>query len=1411
MKTKIFKSLLVLVLLTLGIGKMWAGGGGAHYVSATTADPAQGLVYLSASNESNVADSKFKYYYPGGSLVSTASANDNSTNACYSKMSGSGCTPENVYYWARPARGYVFNGNWGTRGTHYVAHPSSATGGCNTADELNQGPWDGTADNIQTSAGGSQATWYRPIAHFSPATKYTVTYKKPVGGSYHVHYSYKITQKTGATEAGGNDLYQFTTGTEDYDLTPSSEEDEAVYSYEADAITLTVPTETTNFIGWYEGSTLKSTNKTYNYTAHANVTIKAEFKELAWGDVSGDLTTNVTAKGTYGGKTVYVAIPTLIGSWEASDFTVSPMNSSNEFGSIAIGTVSLDKTNNRLVIPYTYTASNWGGVDATFTITPSFGATKEFSVACSAEEIVDYEACIEENEVRTYTGTLAEMMTQANGMNKDNKPVLKLMQNKTITSPLSFLDSFTFDVNGKVLTANCASAFSIDAAGKDVKIIDGSFTQVGEIHTAQASSGVVSVVTFTEAAKLTMQGGTLSAENIGTGSAYGVNVCSGSIFFMTNGQLTVTGVSGAHGIHVATADDYATLNGGSLTVSAPTQAYGLWSAGQSNITDATIDVASTTDANAYGAYVNGGTTTLTTTAITAEAKTTGAYGAYVNAGRLNGNGGSFAATAVNSGVYGVYVANATATAMVQMNAVVTAEATGASGTSVFGINNLGTVSLANISVTATSPTTAATAVNSVTSAVSTTIEGGTYRANTTGGTAYGLHHQYGTLNVDGGTFRAVGGGNSIYGARAAANGTIANATLHGETTGDGNTAYGFVGGEAGKTIALTGCTVEGISNTSKAYAIYSRAIVTATGCTLTATTKGTSEAYGLFAENGTNALVNCNATVSSNTVKAYGVNHVAGSLTINGGQYDVEAKQATSTGAQNSELYGLYNAANQTVTVTGATFNVTAINAANSQAIYGAYINGTLNSSNSTYDVEGRTQVYGMFGNSSSTLNLSGNTIDAEAKNGTTVYGVYTIKNFTIDGDIVRAKGSTTGVYSMYFSSASTGNVLDGKFYAIGNGTNGYGALNADASTSKVHLKGGVYSVHTNLRKYAYTGYGVYTLDDTHPDFADGYRYAIATENPSQYVCYIKNGHKYETLEAALQYTKDNSGTYVIIMSQNYTLPAGDYVLPSNATLLIPRDADQTSIAGASSAKRTVAGIREEHIRLTFAQGVTLNVDGKIEVGGELWCQETGSISRINSPYARLHMEQGSYMQLNSGAYLYAWGYITGKGEIKAKNNAEVHELFQIGGMPSMSNLIQKYLNNSNKFFPINQYYMQNIEVPTTYYYNSRLICSMSNYYKGATFGNGFNYDDNIKIVGTSGAMFLIDTDDESSWVRKSYDPATDYQIWDVSSDAKLGSLSITLDGYTLNTSNYILPIANNMKIHVVDGDFSITQSAELK
>lgn len=1423
MKKKLY-SLIVLVCMLGVTTNAWGISDNNAYMSAMTSDTGQGLVYMTISSKANTApsnpnDDKYQQYSPGGSEV--GSNGDNGAKQSSYSSAGTNSGPHNkAYFWAKPVRGYKFK-TWKS-GTY----PVETTGSLNGKVPINQSPssWDGEADLIQTTAGGGQCTYYRPVAEFSPATDYTITYAKPNGGSYTVGYSYLKTRP----KSGGE--YEFyPDNSESYTMTDSSEDDENVTSYAADGITLS--TENSNFRGWYKnGVLMSSTNPYLAYKANANDTIMALFKVASLGEpegVSPVVSAGKTSELTDFNGTVTVPV-SAYSTWATEDFTVTFTEKTSR-GDITKGTATYAKETGNdlgsigtLTIPFTFSPTSFGGTEVEVTVTPAYGEAKSFTILASANKVLNYEACIllgEETEPQEEnTGTLAEMVALANTL--DSKPKVQLAKNCTIASPLSLIKSMTFDLNDKTLLSTGSSAFSIAAQGIDVKIIDNGFSKLGTIAVSSSQSGNVNIVSFAQKAKLTMQGGTLSATNTGSGSAYGINVTHGSIFYMTDGQLTVTGTSEARGVNVATADDYATFNGGSLTVSAPTNAYGLWSAGQSNITNATIAVEATTGANAYGAYINGGVATLTTNTISVEAQTTNAYGAYVKAGRLNGNGGSFVATGVKDKVYGVYVESG-ATAMLQQKATVNATITTGNGDNnvvVCGVNNLGTISLNNISVTATSATNYATAVNTVTSATSTTIEGGNYVAQTATGNAYGLHHQSGSLTIDGGTFRAIGSGDNIYGGRAVANGSISNATLHGETQGSGKIAYGFVGGES-VTVSLDNCTLEGISNTKKAYAIVTRSNLTATNCTLTATTKGAEEVYGIFVRAGSAHLNNCVATVTSYTTMAYGVNHEAGNLTIEGGEYDVVVNQTTAPNAEDSKAYGIYGAAGKIATVSNAVFDVKSSNSAYSQNVYGALINGTLNSTGATYNAEGKLNVYGVWGNTASTLNLSGNTISSKATNGTVSYGIYAKKNFTIEGDIVSAVGTTTGVYAMFFdASTSNGDVLGGKFSAQTNANNGYGALNDKGTIGNIELKGGVYKTTINLQKYTSSGYQIYHLDETHPDYADGYRYIIATENPSPYVCRIVNGAYYATLEEALQYTQDHEGTFTIVMTQSYTLPAGDYVLPANATLIVPRKFGQTTITEngnpAVADKITTVDLNENFLCLTLASDAHINVDGKIGVSGEMYCTQSGGVSN-QSPYGRIHMESGSHIQLNSGAYLYAWGMITGAGSITVKSNAEVREMFQVKNMPSASNLryyVREYnTSNTTRYMPFNQYGIQNIEVPTTYYYNSRLMSEMRCYYTGMWYG-----DANIKLVGTSGALFEVTSEDESSWVCKSYDATNKQQVWKVNSSAQLGSISITMtlpiinQNITINSANYILPITNTMKVHVLDGDFAITNDTEL-
>lgn len=1404
----------VFLCLIGGTGQVW-GASGRPYLKAYSKTPAQGLVYASSSNSSTPT---YRQYSPAGSELAGGGATMTTTAPSNTDeyLKGSSSGGSNFYCWAKPARGYMFS-TW--NGYQDGKTASASTSSRNDFNYATKGTWVGTADKIEQNSGGNASTFCSVYPTFAAATAYDVTYKAPAANQYNVKYSYELVRQRSDGE------YEFYTATEDFDVvkggsdkTPTGNVSPAnTKSYEADKITLTVANSITNFAGWKENGVLLSTNKSYTYkptgAAGARL-IEAEFKWCVLGEATGDLGPSVKVLGS-NNYTVTVPVTDVISSWNTSDFTVTFTLTDGAAaitkGSVAYAADPLDGSKGTLTIPFTYNPTIWGGSTYHVTVTPVFGESIEFDIEASADEPIGFEARIFANganpltDAALYTGNLVDMVAQANTM--DSKPLLQLTQDKTIAAPLTFTKSMTFDINGKTLTSTGTSAISIASA--DVTVTDDSYSHNGVITVSANSASVVSVATFTAAGKLTLNGGTLSATNA-NGAAYGIDVKNGSVFSQTGGHLTVTSPSDARGVNVATGSDYATITGGDITVSAPTNAYGVWSAGQTNIANSTMDAKATTGAKAYGLYINGGVTTCDNVTLTADAKTTNAYGVLVNAGKLNYTAGSIAATAVTSDAYGVQIASG-ATANIQTRASITASA----GSVVRGINNLGTATIlnANVNVSATSD---ATAVNSPTSAVSTTIEDGTYIATVTnGGAVYGLHHQYGALDVDGGTFKGIAEtGNSAWGARMAVNGSMKNATIWGETKG-GTTAYGFVAGVAGKTITLVNCNVTGQSKTSTAYAIYSRANVTATDCQLAAYALGGSTACALNAESGTNTLNNCGADVYAYTTTAYAVNQSAGTLTVNNGSYAVTAEQIGAASGANTSLYGVKSAASCVATINGASFNVKATNNSASQNVYGVYTQGTLTSDAATYVVSARANVYGVAGlGTGSTLNLSNNHITANATNGTKGYGIYAEKNVSVDGDDVKATSLTTDTYAMYFTSAAVGSVLGGKFDAMGNNTSDFGGINAAATAANVKLRGGYYRTITNLAKYPASGFHVFNLDMTHPEFANGYRYVVAETNPCTAACMIVGGSAYPTLEAAIQYVNDNASVNnTIVMLQNYTLPAGDYSLPAKATLLVPYNGEQTTIAGASPIKRSTAGVLSEHLRLTLAAGANLNVNGKIEVGGELYCKETGLTGHVNSTYGRIHMEEGSHIQLNDGAFLYAWGFITGQGEIKVKNNAEVHEMFQIGDMKALAALVQAYLDNSEHFFPISQYFIQNIEAPTTYYYNSRLIAAMSIY-----AGLKYSGDDNVKIVGTSNSMFLVTDPDESSWVRKSYDPKTDKLVWEISSDASVGSLSLSFDNplsigpkkVAINSANYRLPIASNMKIHALDGNLNFTQETEL-
>lgn len=359
-----------------------------------------------------------------------------------------------------------------------------------------------------------------------------------------------------------------------------------------------------------------------------------------------------------------------------------------------------------------------------------------------------------------------------------------------------------------------------------------------------------------------------------------------------------------------------------------------------------------------------------------------------------------------------------------------------------------------------------------------------------------------------------------------------------------------------------------------------------------------------------------------------------------------------------------------------------------------------------------------------------------------------------------------------------------------------------------------------------------------------GYAFFVGDQEAAQAsnvsVCRIGQT-SYSSLEDALSYASNNpSQGVVIVMENDYTLKAGYYTLPANATLIVPMSNDQ-DVANPIVPRQTGSIVAPKSFRkLTFANGVNMTVAGTLE----LTCTQYGSGETMGVPggnFGHLIMRPGSHMTINNGGELRAWGFVSGdgskdaegnylSGEIDARRGGVVREMFQMGDWkggdisftiamelpdPSMPNY-----RDMTHLFPVYTYFIQNVESPVKYHPGSSLICATSVNVSGSI--NAFANE--IKVVGKYGeaAMFLMDemADAENTWVRKFYDAKNDKQVYEVNSGAQLGSLVIELGevpaamfggtgtlNLELDSRKFVLPLTSNFKIHLLSGNMQFTQS----
>ena len=577
--------------------------------------------------------------------------------------------------------------------------------------------------------------------------------------------------------------------------------------------------------------------------------------------------------------------------------------------------------------------------------------------------------------------------------------------------------------------------------------------------------------------------------------------------------------------------------------------------------------------------------------------------------------------------------------------------------------------------------------------------------------------------------------------------------------------------------------------------------------------------YSSAVEINKNITFDLNGYSLSNTLTVSG-----GNVTVAYSAFGGSANALSVTGGKailNGGTFGTLSiGANGTVEQNGATITGTATNEGSLTTTDGKFQGGL--TSSKTLIANG-----GTFSGSVA-INVTGGS--AQIKRGTitgTTYGVQSAGTTTIE-KLAKINGSTKALKR----TAGTLTVNNGKFSDPADLAEGDIVFNAAFFQNN---GGELTTVHGKQvwRNTAGT------------EFNDGYNFFAGDQAAAQAsnvsVCRI--GHtSYNSLEEALAYANNNpSEGVIIIMENDYTLKAGYYTLPAQATLIVPMSNDQETANQIVPRETSGTPAPVSFRKLIFENGVNMEVAGTIEVT----CTQYGSGETMGIPggnYGHLILKPGSHMTINNGGYLRAWGFVTGDGtkdgagnylfgEIDVRRGGTVHEMFQMGDWKGgdISFTIAMEIPGMNPcwrdmahLFPIYTYFIQNVESPVKYHPGSSLICATS----VNVAGNINAYANDIKVVGKEGepAMFLMDemADAENTWVRKYYDAKKDQQVYEVNSGAQLGSMVINLGevpaamispgtpgtlNLVLDSRKFVLPLTNNFKIHLLSGYMQFTQS----
>jgi len=310
----------------------------------------------------------------------------------------------------------------------------------------------------------------------------------------------------------------------------------------------------------------------------------------------------------------------------------------------------------------------------------------------------------------------------------------------------------------------------------------------------------------------------------------------------------------------------------------------------------------------------------------------------------------------------------------------------------------------------------------------------------------------------------------------------------------------------------------------------------------------------------------------------------------------------------------------------------------------------------------------------------------------------------------------------------------------------------------------------------------------------------------------------YENIDDAIS-VANNGSEKTIVLLKDYTMMQ-NCTIPEGVTLLVPNDdaygvyitapnsehAYKTTIAGSANYDRSSV-----FRTLTLAKDVTLTINGSLNVGGFRWCTsgigsyagntipETTGNYRLDQGYGLIDMNENSSIILNSGATLCCWGRIRGDGTITANDGSTVRECWVNTDYREAD--AYRYLAEYSDCFPMNQYYIQDIQVATTFKAGAKEILTAGMYFEKTDPV----YSGEVSWIGSSSSFFELVGD---AYITKYYDVETDRIVYNIYNGVTIdfAELTVKYQGipYTFSTQQKIFDITNNCTFNVQSGKTSI-------